>query len=72
MVARTPQPFRTWFSTVRINPPTKDIYDLMPPDIGPAQRRHNQERLARLEAEGEQRRARLALVIGAAQAGADR
>jgi hypothetical protein len=48
---------------VSINPPTKDIYDLMPPNIGPAQRRHNQERLARLEAEGEQRRARLALVL---------
>lgn len=45
--------------------PVKDVYDLMPPSIGAAQRRHNKERLALLEADGELRRARLALVLRA-------
>ncbi len=49
------------------HPPIRDVYDLMPPDVGLVQRRHNQERLALLEAEGERRRARIALVIKAAE-----
>jgi hypothetical protein len=54
---------------VNTKPSPPDIYDLMPPDIGPAQRRHNLERLAHLEIEGDERRARLAAVFGAAEAG---
>ncbi len=53
-------------SCVSMKPSIKDVYDLMPPDIGPSQRRHNKERLAHLEAEGEERRARLAIVLQAA------
>jgi hypothetical protein len=52
-----------------MKPSIKDVYDLMPPDIGPSQRRHNKERLAHLEAEGEERRARLAIVLQAAEGG---
>jgi hypothetical protein len=51
-------------------PPIRDLYDLMPPEISAAQRRHNKERLAALEADGESRRARLALVLGAHDDGA--
>jgi hypothetical protein len=51
-------------------PPVRDVYDLMAPDVGPVQRRHNQERLALLEADGDDRRARIALVVEAAEGGA--
>lgn len=46
-------------------PPVRDVYDVMPPDVGAAQRRYNKERLAVLEADGERRRARLARVLEA-------
>jgi hypothetical protein len=58
------------FTAMTTGPPVRDVYDLMPPDVGPAQRRHNQERLALLEADGDARRARIALVVKAAEAGA--
>jgi hypothetical protein len=47
--------------------PIRDVYDLMPPDVGPGQRRHNQERLALLEVDGDERRARIALAVKAAE-----
>ncbi|MGI8715454.1 MAG: hypothetical protein ACR2NR_20185 [Solirubrobacteraceae bacterium] len=43
----------------------RDIYDDMPD--GPAQRHHNQQRLAELERDGAARRARLAEVVGVAE-----
>ena len=39
--------------------PIRDIYDAMPAERGVALRRANRERLAELEAEGEERRARM-------------
>ena len=39
--------------------PIRDIYDALPPERGVALRRANLERLAELEADGEQRRARM-------------
>ena len=39
--------------------PVRDIYDALPPERGVALRRANLERLAELEADGEQRRARM-------------
>ena len=39
--------------------PIRDIYDALPPERGVALRRANLERLAELEAEGEERRARM-------------
>jgi hypothetical protein len=49
------------------HPPVRDVYDLMPPEVGPVQRRHNHERLALLELEGDERRARIALVVKTAE-----
>ncbi len=45
----------------------RDMYDLLPPARGAELRRFNNERLAMLEAEGPERRARMA----GAQAGLD-
>ena len=42
----------------------RDMYDLLPPDRAVELRRHNKERLAELEAQGAERRARLAQVAG--------
>jgi len=39
--------------------PIRDIYDAMPAERGVALRRANRERLAELEADGEERRARM-------------
>ncbi len=43
----------------------RDIYDDMPDGI--AQRRYNQTRLAELEQDGDERRARIALVVSQAE-----
>ena len=43
-----------------MNEAITDMYDQLPPERGRELRRHNKERLARLEAEGAERRARLA------------
>jgi hypothetical protein len=50
-----------------MTPRLTDLYDRMAPEIGPAQRRHNQERLAQLEAEGAKRRARIDRVVELAE-----
>jgi hypothetical protein len=42
----------------------RDLYDLLEPERGAELRRLNKERLAELEAEGPERRARLAQVLG--------
>ena len=42
-----------------MNPPIRDIYDALPPERGTALRRANLERLAELEADGPERRARM-------------
>jgi hypothetical protein len=42
----------------------RDMYDLLPPDRGAELRRRNKERLAELEAQGAERRRRLAEVLG--------
>jgi hypothetical protein len=42
----------------------RDMYDLLPPDRAAELRRHNQERLAELEARGAERRERLDEVLG--------
>ena len=39
--------------------PIRDIYDALPPERGAALRRANLERLAELEADGPERRARM-------------
>ena len=45
--------------------PIRDIYDALPPERGAALRRANLERLAELEADGPERRARM---VAAAEA----
>ena len=40
--------------------PIRDMYDLLPPERAAELRRRNKQRLAELEAHGEERRARLA------------
>lgn len=44
----------------------RDMYDLLPPDRAAELRRRNKERLAELEALGDERRRRLAQVLGEA------
>ena len=44
----------------------RDMYDLLAPERGAELRRRNKERLAELEAQSAERRARLALVVDAA------
>ncbi len=46
----------------------RDMYDLLEPERGAELRRRNKERLAELEAQGAERRARLARVAGDAPA----
>jgi hypothetical protein len=41
----------------------RDMYDLLAPERGAELRRRNKERLAELEAQGDERRARLARVV---------
>jgi hypothetical protein len=41
----------------------RDLYDLLPPERGAELRRLNKERLAQLETEGAERRARLATLV---------
>ena len=43
----------------------RDMYDLLAPERGAELRRRNKERLAELEAQSAERRARLALVVDA-------
>lgn len=42
----------------------RDMYDLLAPERGAELRRRNKERLAELEAQGAERRARLTQVVG--------
>jgi hypothetical protein len=51
--------------------PIRDMYDLLPPDRGAELRRHNKQRLAELEARGDERRTRLAEVVAHHEAQAE-